>query len=174
MSLKYYFGIPDIPKMHDYTLLYHKLTTTDVLNQQEVEELSDEYHFFILESCRFYVDGMDSLEIKEYYKLVRSAYDNLLIHRDKIEAYFKEYVDYLFNFRRKMVKKPANISEVLVETMLSELDITKILKHVNTDTQQVDMQSISSDVKLDKINKIKKLHDTVLFFIEYYNRRESL
>jgi hypothetical protein len=117
---------------------------------------------------------MDREELQEYYKLVRSAHDNLLIHRSKIENYFKDYVNSLFSNKTLERKEPQNISELVIDIMLSELDMASILKHVNLGTQEVDVNSIKDSVKLDRINRIKKLHDTVLFFIEYYNKHVTM
>ena len=166
--MRYYFGQPQIPRLRDYIVLSNQLLDKDVLP----DPLQKEYNFFILESCRFYIDGMDLEELLEYYELVRSANSNLLIHKDKIESYFKKYVNDLFNFKRKDLsqKPPANVSQTLIDIMLSELDIMNIMQHVNVDTQEINLQSIKDTVKLEKINAVKRLHDRVLFFIEYYNK----
>jgi hypothetical protein len=166
--MKYYFGAPSLQKVHDYTLLANSL-----MIENDGTVLTQEYNFFVLESCRFYIDGMDREELQEYYKLVRSAHDNLLIHRSKIESYFKDYVNSLFNKKTVERKEPENISELVIDIMLSELDMTSILKHVNLGTQEVDVNSIKDSVKLDRINKVKKIHDTVLFFVEYYNSENA-
>ena len=164
--MRYYFGPPEIIKVvKDYTVLYSNLAT-DILP----DTLQKEYNFFILESCRFFIDGMDREELQNYYELVRSAYDNLLIHKDKIEACFKEYINDLFSAAtQKPRSPPQNISELLIEIMLSELNMKSILKHVNLGTQEIDLQSIRDSTKLERINGVKRLHDRVLFFIEFYN-----
>ena len=164
--MRYYFGPPEIIKVvKDYTVLYSNLAT-DILP----DTLQKEYNFFILESCRFFIDGMDREELQNYYELVRSAYDNLLIHKDKIEACFKEYINDLFSAAtQKPRSPPQNISELLIEIMLSELNMKSILKHVNLGTQEIDLQSIRDSTKLERINAVKRLHDRVLFFIEFYN-----
>jgi hypothetical protein len=136
--------------------------------------LTQEYNFFVLESCRFYIDGMDKDELQSYYELVRSAHTDLLIHKTKIEAYFKDYINSLFGHKTIERKEPQNLSELVIDIMLSELDMASILKHVNLGTQEVDVNSIKDSVKLDRINRIKKLHDTVLFFIEYYNKNATM
>ena len=161
--MRYYFGPPpQIEKCHDYTVLYDQLVPSKL--DYIPKSLMDEYSFFILESCRLYVDGMDKEEIQSYYELTRSAYDNLLIHRDKIESYFKEYIHRLFSYHKPMIRNiPTNISETVIDIMLSELDIGSILKHVDLGTQEVDVQSIKDSVKLEKINAVKRLHDRVLF-----------
>ena len=124
--MRYYFGPPEIIKVvKDYTVLYSNLAT-DILP----DTLQKEYNFFILESCRFFIDGMDREELQNYYELVRSAYDNLLIHKDKIEACFKEYINDLFSAAtQKPRSPPQNISELLIEIMLSELNMKSILPY---------------------------------------------
>jgi hypothetical protein len=166
--MKYYFGAPSLLKTKDYTLLANSL-----MIDNDGQVLTQEYNFFVLESCRFYVDGMDREELQTYYELVKSAHSNLLIHRDKIEGYFKDYVNSLFSHKEINRKEPENLSELVIDTMLSELDMASILKHVNLGTQEVDLQSIKDSVKLEKINMLKRLHDTVLFFIEYYNSKNE-
>jgi hypothetical protein len=167
--MKYYFGAPQLMKTKDYTLLANSL-----MIENDGQVLTQEYNFFVLESCRFYIDGMDREELQEYYKLVRSAHDNLLIHKNKIESYFKDYINSLFSNKTVDRKEPQNISELVIDIMLSELDMTSILKHVNLGTQEVDVNSIKDSVKLDRINRLKRLHDTVLFFIEYYNKNATM
>ena len=164
--MRYYFGPPEIIKVvKDYTVLYSNLAT-DILP----DTLQKEYNFFILESCRFFIDGMDREELQSYYELVRSAYENLLIHKDKIEVCFKDYINDLFSsVTQRQKTPPQNISELLIEIMLSELNMKSILKHVNLGTQEIDLQSIRDSTKLERINGVKKLHDRVLFFIEFYN-----
>jgi hypothetical protein len=166
--MKYYFGAPQLMKTKDYTLLANSL-----MIENDGTVLTQEYNFFVLESCRFYIDGMDREELQEYYKLVRSAHDNLLIHRSKIESYFKDYVNSLFGHKEIERKEPQNISELVIDIMLSELDMDNILKHVNLGTQEVDVNSIKDSVKLDRINRVKKIHDIVLFFINHYNQKND-
>lgn len=167
--MRYYFGAPSLHKVNDYTLLANSL-----MIDNDGTMLTQEYNFFVLESCRFYNDGMDREEIQTYYELVKSAHFNLLIHKDKIESYFKEYVNSLFGNKKLDRNPPSNMSEKVIDIMLSELDMTSILSHVNLGTQEVNMQGIKDGVKLEKINNLKKLHDTVLFFIEYYNKNAKL
>jgi hypothetical protein len=145
-----------------------------MIDPSSVDKLAKEYNFFILESCRFYVDGLDKDELLVYYSLIKSAHSRLLIHKDKIEGYFKEYINALFSHRMfRKSSAPENLSELVIDLMLSELDMASILKHVNLGTQEVDVQSIKDSVKLEKINKVKKMHDRVLFFIDFYNSRNA-
>ena len=44
-----------------------------------------------------------------------------------------------------------------------------ILKHVNLATQEIELQSIRKSTNPERINAVKRLHDRVLFFIEFYN-----
>ena len=98
----------------------------------------------------------------------------MLIHKDRIEVSFKEYINNLFSNKEIEKKPPQNLSETIIKIMLSELDMKSILTHVNLGTQEVDMKGIKDNVKLERINNVKRLHDKVLFFIEYYNKHERI
>lgn len=174
--LRYYFGAPKLIETKNYTELYNWLTMNDYYADL-TPELQKEYKLFLLESCRFYVDGFDNDKkelLKHYTKFINPAYEHLLIHKDKIEVSFKEYINSLFS-NKKIDKKPSqNLSETIIKIMLSELDMKAILNHVNLGTQEVDMKGIKDNVKLERINNVKRLHDKVLFFIEYYNKHERI
>ena len=170
--MRYYFGPPSqqLIETDNYIELFQSLMKDYYVDLTPA--LVEQYKLFLLESCRFYVDGFstDNIEKLKYYELVKSAYDNLLIHKDKIEACFKEYINDLFSAAtQKPRSPPQNISELLIEIMLSELNMKSILKHVNLGTQEIDLQSIRDSTKLERINGVKRLHDRVLFFIEFYN-----
>lgn len=172
--LRYYFGAPKLIEVKDYTELYNWLTMNDYYADL-TPQLQEEYRLFLLESCRAYVDGLeDDTERVNYYRLVRSAYSNLLIHKDKIEVSFKDYINNLFSNKEIEKKPPQNLSETIIKIMLSELDMKSILTHVNLGTQEVDMKGIKDNVKLERINNVKRIHDKVLFFVEFYNKNESL
>jgi|SRR5690349_16182562 len=181
--MRYYFTTPErfleslqSYKTKDYTLLYNWLMgpfNQKVGNYFSNDSLIKEYNFFILESCRYFIDGKDydTADNEVYQDLIRSARNKLLIDREKVEKYFKEYINDLFSKEKKDRTPPTNISEVVIELMLSELTITNAFKHINLGTQEVDLKSIQDAVKLEKINFIKRLiHDRVLFFIEYYEK----
>ena len=170
--LRYYFGAPKLIEVKDYTELYNWLTMNDYYADL-TPQLQEDYKFFLLESCRFYVDGFDRQEKNIYSHNVRWAHEHFLIHRESIESSFKEYINNLFSNKEIEKKPPQNLSETIIKIMLSELDIKSILTHVNLGTQEVDMKGIKDNVKLERINNVKRLHDKVLFFIEYYNRYES-
>jgi hypothetical protein len=179
--MRYYFTAPEKMleslegyKTKDYTILYNQIMApfTKVGFFLENKNLIDEYNFFILESCRFFLDkkDYDSRDLQLYFELVKRAGDKLLIDRKKIEIYFKEYIDNLFHKKSPAMIIPKDISGVVIDLMLSELDITDMMAHVNLGTQEVDIQSIKDSVRLEKINFVKRMiHDRVLFFIEYYN-----
>lgn len=172
--LRYYFGAPKLIEVKDYTELYNWLTMNDHYADL-TPALQEEYKLFLLESCRAYVDGLeDDTERVNYYRLVRSAYSNLLIHKDKIEVSFKDYINSLFSNKKIDMGLPQNLSETIIKIMLSELDMKSILTHVNLGTQEVDMKGIKDNVKLERINNVKRIHDKVLFFIEYYNKHERI
>jgi hypothetical protein len=182
--MRYYFTTPEMfleslqnYKTKDYTLLYNWFMAP--FNQKvnyhfNNDSLVKEYNFFILESCRFFIDGKDydKVDMEVYYDLIKKAQDNLLIDRGKVENYFKEYINDLFSSSKGKKDKlpPTNISEVVIDLMLSELSMNNILeRYVNLTTQDIDLKSVQDAVKLEKINFIKRLiHDRVLFFIEYY------
>ena len=168
--LQYYFGAPQLARTDNYIDLYKSLMNDSYADL--TPHLQEEYKLFLLESCRFYVDGLDDQERVNYYRFVRSAYSNLLIHKDKIEISFKEYISSLFLNKKIEKKPPQTFSETVIDIMLSELDMKSILTHVNLGTQEVDMKGIKDDVKLERINNIKRMHDKVLFFVEGYNRHE--
>lgn len=138
------------------------------------DSLVKEYNFFILESCRFFIDGKDydKVDMEVYYDLIKKARNNLVIDRDKVEKYFKEYINNLFSKGKKDQLPPANISEVVIDLMLAELSMNNILeRYVNMVNQDIDLKSVQDAVKLEKINFIKRLiHDRVLFFIDYYRK----
>ena len=172
--LRYYFGAPKLTETKNYTELYDWLTMNDHYADL-TPALQEEYKLFLLESCRAYVDGLeDDTERVNYYRLVRSAYSNLLIHKDRIEVSFKEYINNLFSNKEIEKKPPQNLSETIIKIMLSELDMKSIVTHVNLGTQEVDMKGIKDNVKLERINNVKRLHDKVLFFIKYYNKHERI
>lgn len=173
--MRYYFGAPQLVNTKNYTELYDWLVMNDYYLDL-TPRLQEQYKLFLLESCRAYIDGLeDSQEkLRYYHELVSPAYEHLLIHRDSIEKSFKEYISSLFSNKKIDKKPPQTFSETIIDIMLSELDMKSILTHVNLGTQEVDMKGIKDDVKLERINNIKRMHDKVLFFIEYYNKHERL
>ena len=171
--MRYYFGAPKkLIKTDNYIELYQNLMNDNYADLTPA--LKQEYQLFLLESCRVYVDGLDRDEKLNYYELVSKAYEHLLIHKDSIERSFKDYINNLFSNKKIERKSPQNLSETVIGIMLSELDIKSILNHVNLGTQEVDMKGVKDSVKLERINSIKRLHDKVLFFVEYYNRNERI
>lgn len=169
--MRYYFGQPTLIQTDNYIQLFQSLMNDYYADI--IPSLLEEYKLFLLESCRLYVDGLDSLEKIKYNELVRSAYSNLLIHKDKVESSFKDYINSLFSNKDIEQKPPTNLSETIIKIMLSELDMKSILQHVNLGTQEVDMKGIKDNVKLERINNVKKLHDKVFFFVEFYNVKQQ-
>ncbi len=189
--MRYYFTTPERMleslQRHkgDYINLYNWLMApfnAKVDYYLQEGPLIKEFNYFMLESCRYFVDGKDydHSELLAYHELLKEASDKLLIDMSKIQEYFHFYIDALLRGMKKGLEldhgPPINISELVIQLMLSELDITDMLAHINLGTQEVDIQSIKDSVRLEKINFVKRMiHDRVLFFIEYYNNRhESL
>lgn len=163
--MRYYFGVPKLLETQDYTELYRWLIMNNHYGDIQ-PKLLEEYKLFLLESCRVYIDGLSDQEKESYDKLVKSAHNNLLIHRDKIENSFKEYINTLFSGKKlDQQTPPKNLSETITSIMLSELDMASILKHINLGTQEVDLKGIRDNVKLERINNVKRMHDKVLFFL---------